>query len=422
MSWAANIGTRNCEINLRWTSFFSLPSGKYLAQTSVFLEIVHIAGLFLVQNTYLCAMNLVLNIRFCLIFAVSLLLANMVFAQQQGSDLSFLSTTLQFGHISEEGGAVSKTICAVNRGSNTLYIKEVAVTCGCTTANYAQRELRPNDTLHLEVRFDPMNRPGRIDKSLYVTVSDCDVPLRLRMVGYVEPRERGVDELFPFDIGEGLRLESNFHAFGYLEHGKEVEHRIGFVNTSKNWISVELRPQRLSGYIQVVMPERVAPDYKGDILLRYTLEEQNDVYGLLEDQFIFVVNGKDSYYPFSCQAIAVDNFDMVDDISAPRVDISKKNIKFGDVKRRYATVEQSIELMNAGSSPLVLRAVASTSEALSADNVGVEVAPGQSATIVVRLDVGKIEDWDNPFVARLMLITNDPMRPMLSLRVNALPE
>ena len=88
----------------------------------------------------------------------------------------------------------------------------------------------------------------------------------------------------------------------------------------------------------------------------------------------------------------------------------------------YIGSHTAIELMNAGSSLLVLRAVASTSEALSVDNVGVEVAPGQSATIVVRLDVGKIEDWDNPFAARLMLITNDPMRPMLSLRVNALPE
>jgi hypothetical protein len=40
----------------------------------------------------------------------------------------------------------------------------------------------------------------------------------------------------------------------------------------------------------------------------------------------------------------------------------------------------------------------------------------------IEFSVDKIEDWDNPFVARLMLITNDPMRPMLSLRVNALPE
>ena len=371
---------------------------------------------------YLCAMIFASKTWQNALTILFALLAVGASAQQQGSALRFLSTTIDLGHISEEGGAVSKNVEAVNDGDNTLYILEVVATCGCTTANFEKRELQPGDTLSLGVQFDPMNRPGRIDKSLYVTVSDCEEPLRLRLVGYVNPRERSVDEIYPFDMGEGLRLKSNFHAFSYLEHGKAIEERIGYVNTSNKKLRITLRPQVTSGYVQIVVPEVVEQESAGDIILRYALPEECDVYGVLEDRFVFMVNGKESYYPFSCQAVAVDNFDGVDDISAPRADISKKIIKFGDVKRHYAILEQSVELINIGSSPLVLRAVASTSEALSVEHGEVQVAGGGSVTIVIRLDVRKIEDWDNPFVARLMLITNDPIRPMLSIRVNALPE
>ena len=371
---------------------------------------------------YLCAMIFASKTWQNALILLFALLSVSASAQQQSSALRFLSTTIDLGHIKEEGGVVSKNVEAINDSDDTLYILEVVATCGCTTANYEKKELQPGDTLSLGVQFDPMNRPGRIDKTLFVTASDCKEPLRLHLVGYVQPRERSVEEIYPFDMGEGLKLKSNFHAFSYLEHGKMVEERIGYANTSDKELRVVLQPRALSGHLQMIVPEVVAPKSTGDIILHYALAEGCDVYGVLEDSFDFVVNGLKAYYPFGCQAVAVDNFDNVDDISAPRADISKKIIKFGDVKRHYAILEQSVELINIGSSPLVLRAVASTSEALSVEHGEVEVAAGDSATIVVRLDVRRIEDWDNPFVARLMLITNDPIRPMLSIRVNALPE
>lgn len=366
-------------------------------------------------------MNMASKIGFCSAWLGFLLLVLPSYAQQPATNLHFFDRTIDLGHISEDGGEVRKSVEAVNRGCDTLYILEVLTTCGCTTANYTQRELFPGDTLRLDLNFDPMNRPGRIDKSIHISVSDSSDPLRLQMVGYVQPRERSVDEIYPFDMGDGFRLKSNFHSFSYLEHGKVLEERVGYINTSDGELHIGLHPQSMSGYLQVLIPKTVAPHASGDIILRYELAEECAVYGILDDVFTFVVNGETSYYPFSCQAIAVDNFDMIDDISAPRADISKKIIKFGDVKRCYAILEQSVELLNVGSSPLMLRAVASTSKALSVEQKALEVAVGGSATIVVRLDVSKIEDWDNPFVARLMLITNDPMRPMLSLKVNALP-
>lgn len=46
---------------------------------------------------------------------------------------------------------------------------------------------------------------------------------------------------------------------------------------------------------------------------------------------------------------------------------------------------------------------------------------GESKEIVVRIYGARIEDVDNPLVARLYVITNDPVRPMQTIRVNAIP-
>ena len=46
---------------------------------------------------------------------------------------------------------------------------------------------------------------------------------------------------------------------------------------------------------------------------------------------------------------------------------------------------------------------------------------GDSGEIVLRLYASRIEDWDNPFTARVRIVTNDPIRPLRTIKVNALP-
>ena len=271
--------------------------------------------------TYICTMIFATKIRLGIATIALMFLCVELSAQQQGSALRFGSSTIDLGHIREEGGVVRCNVDAINSGKDTIYIKEILTTCGCTVAKYESGEVAPGDTFRLSVQYDPMNRPGRIDKSLYVEVSDCEEPLRLHIVGYVQPRERTIDELYPFDMGAGLRLKSNFHAFSYLEHGKVLEERIGYINTSEEELHITLCPQKISSHLELIAPDVIVPKAMGDIVLRYALAEESDVYGILEDIFTVVVNGKASYYPLSCQAVAVDNFDLVDDISAPKADI-----------------------------------------------------------------------------------------------------
>jgi len=118
----------------------------------------------------------------------------------------------------------------------------------------------------------------------------------------------------------------------------------------------------------------------------------------------------------------VDNFDMVDDISAPRLAISKNIIKFGEVNGHNEVVERSVELRNEGATPLVVRVIEVGSAAVEVRTQDeMSIAPGQASVVTFVLRSALIEDWDNPLTTRAMVITNDPLRPMQTIRLTALP-
>ena len=345
----------------------------------------------------------------------------------QQSALRFSSEVCDLGHIAEDGGCCSGTFKATNCGQQSIEVVEIITTCGCTSAIYTPGSVGVGEEFIFEVRYDPMNRPGRIDKSIFVRTSDSKTEIPLRIVGYVQPRQRSIDEIYPFDMGEGLRLRSNFHAFGYLEGGKSLEERIGYVNTSDQTISLSYKYKTSSGLIELSIPQRIAPAESGDIILSYSLADNSDIYGTLTDVITLIINNKEARYSLSAQAIAIDNFDLSDDISAPKAVISKNIIKFGEIFHTSEPLTQSITLRNEGASPLVVRKVESASEAVELIlERGTTVAPGQSIEVCVRLkpQLIKSELWEDmmPFVAQVRLITNDPLRPLQSLKVTALPK
>ena len=357
------------------------------------------------------------------IIVVALLLRSVAsFAEGElPSGLCFTNDTYDYGHIAEEGGAVRCYFEAVNNSTYNIEIENIVTTCGCTTASYEHSTVAPGKGFSFEVSFDPMNRPGRIDKHIYVHVSDSTEPIRLRIAGYVQPRERTIDELYPFAMGNGLRLVSNFHAFGYVESGKSVEERIGYVNTSDHEITLSLHRIEGSDLLEIVAPRRIAPQATGDITLRYN-NTKEVVYGSLRDRIEVRINGIKGNYDISTYAIAVDNFDSTDDISAPRLAISKNIIKFGEVNSRNVVIERSVELQNEGASPLLVRSIECESPAVEAIwSNAKSIAPNSTARITLKLHSRYIKDWDNPFVVRVLVITNDPLRPMQAIRVNALP-
>ena len=373
------------------------------------------------QKFYLCGMKHLY--KYILLAILGMVCSSSLFAQDDTkSALVFSESTHDFGHIAEEGGVVSCTFVGVNTSKSVIEVEKITTTCGCTTVEFDRKPIPAGGEFSFKVAFNPLSRPGRIDKQIFLLVSDSACEVRLNIAGYVNARERTVEELYPFDMGGGLRLKSNFHAFVYLEHGKEMTEYIGYVNTSKRAIEVGVEYVTSSGILTISSPKRIEPGARGDIALSYAVDTDSELYGTLRDVIQLSVDGVPSYYLLTSQVIVTDNFDNMDDISAPKLVISKNIIKFGEVNCSNEVLEQRLVLRNEGASPLVVRAIESSADAVEClVERNVVVAAGASHEVVVRLHVSRIEDWDNPLVVRLSVITNDPIRPMQSVRVNAIP-
>lgn len=346
-----------------------------------------------------------------------------IFAQESTtSALIFQKSVHDFGHIDEEGGAVTSDFEGINTSNRPIEIEKIVTTCGCTTVEFNKKPIPAGGTFSFKVAFNPLNRPGRIDKQIFVLASDSPTEICLNIIGYVNARERTIEELYPFDMGGGLRLKSNFHAFGYLEHGKEITEHIGYVNTSNSALAIDLSYATESGLLDIAYPTRIEAGEKGDFTLCYAIGDKSDIYGTKRDIMQLMVNGAPASYTLTSQVIVVDNFDNMDDISAPMLVISKNIIKFGEVNCSNDVLEQRVVLTNEGASPLVVRAIESSSQAVEClAKRDIVIAPGASHEVVIRLRAQQIEDVDNPFTARVYIISNDPLRPMQSVRVNALP-
>ena len=338
-----------------------------------------------------------------------------------GAALSFSPAVVDYGTIAEDGGVVTKSVDVTNVSEIPIYINSVVASCGCTNVEYPREAIMPGAAATIGVTFDPRDRPGRFEREVMVTTS-CGGSYIINLKGHVTPRERTLYEIYPFDMGGGLRMESNFHAFAYIEHGKSVEESIAYVNNSDKTISLDIIYSERSGALTVAYPRTIAPHAKGDIVLQYALDEESTRYGTLSDIFQFRVDGKCNSTMVSTYAIAVDNFDLVEDILAPSAVVSKKIIKFGEILLGNETIQDGISLSNSGETPLIIRCVESDSPAIEVEVVGRRsIDKGEVTTLIIRLDTALIEDRDTPFASRVRVICNDPIVPMQVIKVTAIP-
>ena len=358
--------------------------------------------------------------KFTYLIIILMLFSVVTHAQEPQSMLKFQSMIHNFGHIKEDGGEQLCRFFAINEGNNSIEVTKIETSCGCTSAQYTKGDIAPNEKFEVTVRFNPFNRPGRIDKHIYIIVSDSEAPIRLTIEGFVQERERTIDELYPFDMGGGLRLRRNYHAFGYIEHGSTMEEHIGYVNTSLEPIMIDIEYTTQSGHLSVSHPSMIPAGATGDITLRYSIAEGSDVYGTISDILYIIVEGKHARYTLGSEAIITDNFSMVDDISAPHADISKKIIKFGEINCTNMVLEEVVAVTNTGASPLEVRSIESSSQAVEGIINAMSIAPNQTIELRVKLNTEDIELTEGVFTSRLRIITNDPTRPMQTIKVNAI--
>ena len=126
-----------------------------------------------------------------LLFAIAMVMAFTVSAQEQKQIIEIAEKTYDFGTIKEEDGRVSHVFTFKNVTEGALTIKNVSASCGCTTPACSREPIAPNAEAQITVTYNASGRPGAFHKSVTVTLSNGteDFTHVLFIKGKVTPKQ-----------------------------------------------------------------------------------------------------------------------------------------------------------------------------------------------------------------------------------------
>lgn len=349
-----------------------------------------------------------------ILFIITLLAAKSLSAQ-----LRFDRLTHNFGTIAEAGGKVSCTFTATNEGTRPVVILDIVTTCGCTVPTFSRKPIRAGEQTTIEVSFDPYGRAGVIDRKLHLYDDKRNRIATLTLTGEVSPRTRTVEERYPIEAAEGIRLSATMATFNYIYVGAPIRSAISLINTSDQPHRIELRPTVQSGLLEVEAPATLAAGERSAINFSYHNTVERPQYGTIRDAMELWIDGKRANLKLITHGFGVDRATKSTKDAPPMVEVSENILKFGAVKAAAQPIRRPFAIRNVGHSRLILRKI----EGKRLTTTFVENTPieaGETLTGEVIFDPAKADYGF--FTEQLLLITNEPERPVRRVRVTAVVE
>jgi hypothetical protein len=137
------------------------------------------------------------------------------FSQQNSSSIHFESPSHNFGNTNEEDGILHHDFLFTNTGVDPLMVTNVGASGGILVAGWTKYPVMPGDSGIVSVGYDPINKPGKFNRSITVSSTGNPPSVILRLLGDINPREKAPRELYPVEMGL-LRLKSDHIIFGTI--------------------------------------------------------------------------------------------------------------------------------------------------------------------------------------------------------------
>lgn len=322
-----------------------------------------------------------------------------------------------FGAFNEDDGKVRTEFRFVNDTDAPVSIRKVRSSCGCTVPEYSKKAISPGDTATITAVYNPTGRPGRFSKSL-VAYFDDDSQQRMLIKGVVIGAQNTLRSRFPVENGP-VRLRGTMIPFGAVKTGKLKSHFMDVYNASKEpvvpyWTDVPkylritaahdtIQPGEQGVYSMVITPSRDIP------------------YGILTDSVSFNVPGE-SPLKIELAAIIEEDFSGLTDkqrADAPKVAVDTDMLDFGEFSEADSPITRTVLVTNNGKSDLLLRRVYTGDKGFEISVPKTKVKKGKSVKITVRFNPSQFSG--TLLNGRMQLITNDPDRPLTTVRLVGLP-
>lgn len=100
-------------------------------------------------------------------------------------ELTFPKTVHDFGTFSEASGPKTCTFKYKNETDIPIFIRDVVVSCGCTSAQWSGKPLKPGESGEIKVTFTNDTGAMIMDKTITVYMSSRVKPATLRIKGII---------------------------------------------------------------------------------------------------------------------------------------------------------------------------------------------------------------------------------------------
>ena len=114
------------------------------------------------------------------------------FATSAQPKAEWVSTSHYYGIINENDGDAKCTFTLINTGDSPLVITNARATCGCTRPKYSKEAIAPGDSMTISVSYDPVGRPGRFKKKIYIDTNTEPKRSTLEISGVVIASEKTI--------------------------------------------------------------------------------------------------------------------------------------------------------------------------------------------------------------------------------------
>lgn len=306
----------------------------------------------------------------------------------------------------------------MNKGDKPLKILSVQPSCGCTTVEYSQSEIAPNERGEIRVTYDA-KMMGSFYKDFEIHTNAQQEPVYLALQGNVVREVKDYSADFPIDLGN-VRLLSNYVEFDDVNKGDSPEQIIRIMNTDRTAYKPEL--MHLPPYLTAICePENIPGGKAGVIRLKLNSEKlfqlglnQTSVYLA---RYMGDKVGEENEIVVS--AVLLPDFSglTADQIEqAPELTLSEKELDLGSMgtKRKLT---RKIEITNTGKSTLNIRQVQVFNRALSVSLGNRKLAPGKSTKLKITVSAKNLKTAKAR--PRVLLISDDPKnaKTLINVRV-----
>lgn len=302
-----------------------------------------------------------------------------------------------------------------NDASKPLVITKVYTSCGCATVSYPKSSIPAGSDFVVSATYDAQQM-GHFEKLVGVYGTNGDQPLMLTMKGVVVDRKLDFSGQYPYKVGDFLCDVADVE-FDDVNIGDKPVATIHIMNNSDETLSPTML--YIPAYLRAtVSPAKLAPRHTGTATITLDSRRIRD-YGLTQTGIYLGSGAGDKVAPekeITVSTVLLPNFTMTQEqrLKAPVMALSAQEFNLGSFGKKKK-LKGEIIITNRGRSTLLITSLQMFTTGLQVELDNRSIAPGDKAKLKVTAIKDELKNVRTS--PRVLMITNDPEHPKVTLKV-----